>query len=205
MTDLSVLVFVVSISALIVVYAIRLKAVPMPTLSAAADEIIAYLPTDTRTVTDFGSGWGDLVLAIARARPDVTVTGIELSPIPYAISRMRALLAARPNLHLVRADFRRIDRDPGDVVVCFLDRRIMGDVGDVLDQRMGRGGIVISRAFAIPGWKPFGEVPMTSGHDRMYLYRIGSHKPGHGGSATTANATSANAGYKAGLKGKPGN
>lgn len=178
MTDLSVLVLVVIILGLIAVYAIRLKAVPMPTLSKAAAEIIAYIPADTKVVTDFGSGWGDLAIAIARARPDVSVTGIELSPVPYAISRMRAVLAAKPNLTLIRADFRKLDRDPGDVVVCFIDPRVMGDVGDVLSQRMSDGGVVISRGFAIPGWQAFGEVPMKSGPDRLYLYRVGSHKPG---------------------------
>jgi hypothetical protein len=178
MTDLSVLALVIVILALIAVYAIRLRAVPMPTLGKAAEEVIAYIPGDTKTLTDFGSGWGDLVLAIARARPDVAVTGIELSPIPYAISRMRAVIAGRSNLSLVRADFRTLDREPGDVVVCFLDPRVMGDVGDALSARMSDGGVIISRGFAIPGWQAFGEVPMKSSSDRLYLYRMGSHKAG---------------------------
>ena len=178
MTDLSVLALVGVILALILVYAIRLRAVPMPTSAKAANEIIAYIPNDTGAVTDFGSGWGDMALAIARARPDINVTGIELSPIPYAISRMRSILAATPNLDFIRADYRSLDRDPGDVVVCFVDPRAMEDIGDVLSQRMASGGIVLSRAFAIPGWQAFGEVPMKTGNDRLYLYRIGSHKPG---------------------------
>ena len=180
MTDLSVLVFVVIILALIAIYAIRLKSVPMPTLPSAAAEIIAYIPSDVKSVTDFGSGWGDLAMSIARARPDLRVTGIELSPVPYAISRMRAILAAKPNLSLIRGDFRKLacdEGDVGDVVVCFIDPRVMGDVEDVLSQRMGDGGIVISRGFAIPGWRAFGEVPMKTSTDRLYLYRFGKHKP----------------------------
>ncbi|WP_033068813.1 class I SAM-dependent methyltransferase [Thalassospira australica] len=178
MTDLSVLVFVGIILALIAIYAIRLKAVPMPTSGKVADEIIAYIPSETGTVTDLGSGWGDLAIAIARARPDIEVTGIELSPVPFAISRMRAILAAKPNLSLIRADFRTLDHNPGEVVVCFLDPRLMDDVGDVLSQRMDPGAIVISRAFAIPGWQAFGEIPMKTSSDRLYLYRFGSHKAG---------------------------
>ena len=116
MTDLSVLVFTGVILALIAIYAVRLRVVPMPSLAAARAEIISYIPSDTKTVTDFGSGWGDLAINIARHRPDIAVTGIELSPVPYAISRMRAVLAAKPNLTLIRADFRKIDREPGDVV-----------------------------------------------------------------------------------------
>lgn len=176
MTDLSVLVFVVLISGLIALYAIRLKAVPMPSFAKARSEIIAYIPKDTKTLTDFGSGWGDLAIDIARNRPDIAVTGIELSPVPYAISRMRAVLAGKSNLTLMRGDFRTLDRDPGDVVVCFLDPRIMADVGKVLEARMADGAIVISRAFAIPGWQAFGEVPMKSGSDYLYLYRIGRHR-----------------------------
>ena len=63
-------------------------------------------------------------------------------------------------------------------MVCFVDPRAMEDIGDVLSQRMASGGVVLSRAFAIPGWQAFGEVPMKTGNDRLYLYRIGSHKPG---------------------------
>ena len=175
MSEISILVILGAIVALILIYAMRLRAVPMPSLRAARDEIIAYLPKDPCKVTDFGSGWGDLVIDIARSRPDITVTGIELSPLPYAISRMRAVETHLQNLTLIRADFRTLDRDPGDVVVCFLDPRVMADVGDTLTRRMKPGGIVISRAFAIPGWQAFGEIPMKSGSDRLYLYRVGKH------------------------------
>ena len=178
MSELSILVIVGVVIALILIYAIRLRTVPMPSLRMARVEIISYLPKEPCRVTDFGSGWGDLAISIARARPDITVTGIELSPLPYALSRIRAQLAQLENLTLVRADFRKHDQDPGDVVVCFLDPRIMADVGDVLSQRMTPGGIVISRAFAIPGWQAFGEVPMQSGSDMLYLYRMGSHLAG---------------------------
>ncbi|MCC9623993.1 class I SAM-dependent methyltransferase [Thalassospira sp. MA62] len=172
MTDLTVLVFVLAIGLLISLYAVRLRAVPMPSSKSACAEIIKYLPNDIKTVTDFGSGWGDLALAMARARPDISVTGVELSPVPYVVACLRRALAQTPNLAFVRADFRRFDRDPGDVVVCFLDPRIMGDVGDVVTARMAPGSVVISRAFSIPGLTPFGEIPMTSSNDRLYLYRI---------------------------------
>ena len=177
-SELSVLVILGVIIALILIYAVRLRVVPVPCGRKARNEIISYLPREACRVTDFGSGWGDLVISIARARPDITVTGIELSPLPYAVSRIRARINQLENLFLIRADFRKIDRDPGDVVVCFLDPRVMADVGDVLNQRMAPGGIVISRAFAIPGWQAFGEIPMQSGSDMLYLYRIGSHLPG---------------------------
>ena len=89
MSELSILVILGVVTALIVVYAIRLRAVPMPSGRKARNEIISYLPKEPCRVTDFGSGWGDLAINIARARPDITVTGIELSPLPYAVSRIR--------------------------------------------------------------------------------------------------------------------
>ncbi|OSQ32306.1 cyclopropane-fatty-acyl-phospholipid synthase family protein [Thalassospira sp. MCCC 1A03138] len=178
MSELSILIILGVVIALILIYAIRLRTVPMPSGRKARNEIISYLPNEPCRVVDFGSGWGDLAISIARARPDITVTGVELSPLPYAVSRIRARLAQLENLSLVRADFRKRDQDPGDVVVCFLDPRVMADVGDVLNQRMAPGGIVLSRAFAIPGWQAFGEIPMQSESDILYLYRIGSNLPG---------------------------
>ncbi len=58
MSELSILVILGVVTALIVVYAIRLRAVPMPSGRKARNEIISYLPKEPCRVTDFGSGMG---------------------------------------------------------------------------------------------------------------------------------------------------
>ncbi|MFH1805408.1 MAG: class I SAM-dependent methyltransferase [Pseudomonadota bacterium] len=172
MTEITLLVVVGVFTALVIGYGIGLRAVPMPSLGAARREMLAYVPKESCAITDIGSGWGDMVMDVARRRPDCRVLGIEYSPVPWAISRVRAQMARLPNLTIRRGNFLKTAFDPGDVVLCFLDPRIMADVGRMLATRMKPGGIVISRAFAIPGWQAFAEIPMQGSSDRLYIYRI---------------------------------
>lgn len=68
---------------------------------------VAAAPPGAR-VLDVACGTGDLAFALARARPDLAVTGVDAS------SRMLALAAARrdaarlPNVHLVAGDLARL-------------------------------------------------------------------------------------------------
>lgn len=172
MVEFFLLIIVIAVIGLIGGYALWVRAVPMPSFAAARAEILRFVPADPCHVTDLGAGWGDLVLDLAARRPDVTVTGIEISPLPFWISRMRASVKRLPNLILQRADFRKSAFDPGDVVLCYLDPRIMAQVGELLERKMAPGGIVISRAFAIPQWQPFAEIPVLGGRDRLFIYRI---------------------------------
>lgn len=64
--------------------------------------ILAAAAPDTRTILDIGCGAGETALAIAQARPDAQVTGVDLSPNLVALAKTRAALS--PNAQFICAD-----------------------------------------------------------------------------------------------------
>ncbi len=62
-------------------------------------------PRPPRRIYELGSGWGGLSRHIAREHPDISVTGIERSLIPYLFSRLMLAVRRLPNLRFRFQDF----------------------------------------------------------------------------------------------------
>jgi hypothetical protein len=124
----------------------------VPTLSSSRSETSAIvdllrevkLPARA-VIVDLGSGWGRLVVALARAFPDASVQGVERSPFPYLVSGVRA--RRLPNVSLRRGDFFRSDLRDADAVTCYLMPSLMVRVGELLDRSVKPGTHVVSNAF----------------------------------------------------------
>lgn len=102
-------------------------------------------------VVDLGSGIGGTLLFLARTRPDVTFTGMETAPVPYALSRLRLLLAGRPaNLHIAWGSLWEADLSKFDVVYCFLSPAPMPRLWDKARREMRPGTLLISNSFEVP-------------------------------------------------------
>jgi len=88
---------------------------PMSANSAEAADIIALLKqaklSEQAIVYELGCGWGMLVVALARAFPDAQIRGIEMSPFPYWIGRLRT--RNMPNVFLQRGNFYNSDLGQG--------------------------------------------------------------------------------------------
>src|SRR5580698_7264585 len=84
---------------------------PMPSTSGEAADVISLLKQaglpDQAIVYELGSGWGSLVIALARAFPDARIRGIELSPLPYCVARFRTRKMS--NVFLQRGNFFTFD------------------------------------------------------------------------------------------------
>jgi tRNA1(Val) A37 N6-methylase TrmN6 len=59
-------------------------------------------------IADIGSGLGGLVLDLARRRPDAQVDGIELAPLPWLVSRLRAKLSGS-RARFLRGDYEAVE------------------------------------------------------------------------------------------------
>ncbi|HVF94023.1 MAG TPA: class I SAM-dependent methyltransferase [Sphingomonas sp.] len=90
----------------------RMFAALAPVLDAA---ILAAAPAGAVRAIDIGCGAGTTSLALAAARPDIMVTGIDVSPDLVAVALARA--ADLPNCTFVTADLNRPSpiADPGSV------------------------------------------------------------------------------------------
>lgn len=125
-------------------------------------------------VVDIGSGLGGFVLYLARTRPDVECVGIELAPLPWVVSWLRARLSGtgrstgravmadvaggatgdagaplRPRF--LRGDYEQLDFSQFDLVFAYLSPAAMDGLWRKAQAEMSTGSALISYEFAIDG------------------------------------------------------
>ncbi|MDW7709169.1 MAG: class I SAM-dependent methyltransferase [Deferrisomatales bacterium] len=155
-------------------YTLRTGISPVPTSPRVRAALLASLPADLEgTVFELGSGWGGLAFALAHRYPSCPVRAYELSPLPWAVSRLRALFARTPNLRLLRADFHRAPLGTAVLVVCYLYPGGMARLRPKLAAELPAGALVVSHFFPVPGWKPL-RVHRADDEaaSRIFVYRL---------------------------------
>ena len=150
---------------------------PTPTSARQTETVLRAIPGNLiGPIYDLGSGWGTLVIAIARHFPELKIVGIENSPIPYITSRILHLFYRQKNVTFIRADFLDCALDDAALVVCYLFPGGMRKLKPKLE-RLQPGTIVISNTFSIYGWTAAQTLQV---HDLyrspVYIYRIGSER-----------------------------
>ncbi len=122
---------------------------PMSASAAEAGDVVALLQLsglpEQAVIYDLGSGWGALVIALARAFPQAQIRGVELSPLPYWVARVRTRNLA--NVSLRRGDFFKTDLGDADAVACFLLIKSMRRLAGFLDDNLKTGTAVATVAF----------------------------------------------------------
>ncbi len=155
-------------------YTLKLGISPMPTLPNVRSLMMGLLPQDVDGVIyDLGSGWGSLVFSLADQYPKNRVIGFELSPVPWAVSKLRWIFSPHSHLNIYREDFFRADFKDAGLIVCYLYPGAMTKLKTKLEAELKPGTLVLSHYFAIPGWKPLQEITAKDSHrSPVFLYRI---------------------------------
>ena len=96
-------------------------------------------------VYELGSGWGSLVMALAGAFPDAEIRGIEISPLPFAVSWLRTRRLG--NVKLTRRSFYHCDLTDAQAVTCYLMTRPMPKLAAFLDRQLAPGTPVVALSF----------------------------------------------------------
>jgi hypothetical protein len=126
---------------------------PLPSSEGEASGVIALLRQtglkNNAIVYELGSGWGSLVIALARAFPEARIRGIELSPLPYWVARFRT--RKMPNVTLQRANFFDCDLTDAQAVSCYLMSKPMPRLAHLLDRMLKPGTPVVSIMFRFRG------------------------------------------------------
>jgi hypothetical protein len=120
-------------------------------------------------VIDIGSGLGGLVLHLARARPDADCHGIELAPLPWLASRLRALLAGSRARFLL-GDYEKLDFARYDAVFAYLSPAAMAGLWRKAAAEMRPGSMLLSYEFAIDARAPDQTIHATAGDDALYIW-----------------------------------
>ncbi|MFD2368292.1 class I SAM-dependent methyltransferase [Pseudoduganella sp. GCM10020061] len=131
---------------------------------AFADAVPAGRPLK---VIDIGSGLGGFTLDLARRYPDWSVTGIELAPLPWLVSRLRA---AGTRARFVRGDYAALKFSDYDAVFAYLSPAAMPALWEKASSEMRPGAILASYEFDIPGHPPTRTVNVKPGGPRLYMW-----------------------------------
>jgi len=102
---------------------------------------------------DIGSGLGDMAMYMAKARESGHIEGIEIAPLPWLISFVRAHLSgSRASFKL--GDYRELDFAQYDVVFAYLSPAAMSALWIKARREMRPGSLLISYEFEIPNVPP---------------------------------------------------
>ena len=180
---MSVLEIIAVVSILLIVISIawstaRVGISPTPSSGKARDVMIKLMAdTSAGPVYDLGSGWGGLVIRLARKYPDRKIVGYEVSFVPWLVSVFFKKMLGLPNLEIYKKNFLQADLSGADVLVCFLHTDGMRQLAQKLTAGEGFNGFLISNYFALPSCQP--EVSMRINdfyQSPIYCYRLGELK-----------------------------
>jgi hypothetical protein len=143
-----------------------------PSGRAVWDRVAELLPSDRpAAVIDIGSGLGGLVLELARRRPDCALTGIELAPLPWLVSRLRARIAGS-RAHFIRGDYEDLDFGRYDIVFAYLSPAAMAALWRKAEAEMKPGSVLLSYEFIIADREPDLRFVTTDSKKILYLWHF---------------------------------
>lgn len=124
-----------------------------PSRRSVRHAVAELLPSGPRvSFIDIGSGLGGLTLDLAQRRPDGTFIGIELAPLPWLISMLRARVS-RSRARFVRGDYADLDFSQYDLVFAYLSPVAMPALWQKAKAEMCPGSLLLSYEFPIAGEK----------------------------------------------------
>lgn len=124
----------------------------VPTMAAGRAEMAdivdlfrqAGLPPGA-VIYDLGCGWGTQLLALAQAFPAAHIRGIELSPFPWLVAKVRTRHLS--NVTVTRRNFLKADLRDARAITCYLMPGAMPKLAARLDAQIEPGTPVVALAF----------------------------------------------------------
>lgn len=136
------------------------------------EKVAQFVPIEQSVrMVDIGSGLGDLSMYIARVRPKCLVEGVEIAPLPWLISIIRAKLSGSVAVFKM-ADYRDLNFADYNVIFAYLSPVAMHDLWQKVCAEMKPGSLLISYEFEIHGVPPT-QIIMSGNQDkRLYVWQI---------------------------------
>lgn len=136
------------------------------------DSIEKLLPHDKQIrMIDIGSGLGGAILHLAAQRPESTFVGIELAPLPWLLSALRAAFRKSP-ARFIRGNYDHISLADYDVVFAYLSPVAMSDLWQKAVREMQPGALLLSYEFPIPEANPSIIISSACGGPNLYGWHL---------------------------------
>jgi hypothetical protein len=143
-----------------------------PSKRVTWEKVSNYLPsTGQLQIIDIGSGLGDLSMALASRKPEAIVSGIEIAPLPWMISYIRAKLR-RSHARFMFGDYHNLNFSKYDVIVAYLSPAAMPQLWEKACREMAEGSELISHEFIIPGVDIYKTLASSTNKADTYVYQI---------------------------------
>ncbi|WP_342113768.1 class I SAM-dependent methyltransferase [Pseudoduganella sp. OTU4001] len=140
-----------------------------PSNRAVWQAVLAELPQGRALrMIDIGSGLGGFTLHMAAARPESEAIGIELAPVPWLVSRLRAALAGS-RARFVRGDYDQLNFADYDLVFAYLSPAAMPALWRKAQHEMRPGSLLASYEFDIPASGGVKTILTTEGGPPLYI------------------------------------
>ncbi len=179
--------------ALIFVFTLANSSPPTPTGPRVMRAVFRLLPRrlPEGAIVELGSGWGGLAIRLAENYPNHDVEGLEVSPLPWLVARLRTLGGSR-NVRFRYGDFMRRDLSGAALVVCYLAGPQMRKLAPKLAAEMRPGTLVLSHTFQLPGWRPADTVIADDIYQSpVYLYEVPDQTPDQASGAVAVSSQDA--------------
>lgn len=143
-----------------------------PSSPAVWNAVAQLLPAQRALrLIDIGSGLGGLVLNLARRRPDCACCGIEVAPLPWLLSCLRAR-AQGSAARFLRGDYERLDFASYDVVFAYLSPAAMDALWQKASREMRPGSMLLSYEFDILAKAPDRTIHATVRGPALYVWHF---------------------------------
>lgn len=123
------------------------------------------------SLIDIGSGLGDMSMYIAKIRPNSHIEGIEIAPLPWLISVVRAKVS-RSSAIFKLGDYGTLNFANYDVIFAYLSPVAMLALWEKAHSEMLPGSMLISLEFDIPGILPSLCIETDARSPRLYVWKI---------------------------------
>lgn len=136
------------------------------------DRVADLVPRDREVAfVDIGSGLGGLTLYLAQRFPASRFSGVEIAPLPWLVSVLRAGIAGSA-ARFSRQDYHRLHFAQYDVVFAYLSPAAMSDLWHKACAEMRSGSLLISYEFPIPDVVPSMVLSSLAGDAELHIFRI---------------------------------
>jgi len=153
--NLILLVFVLLAAISIVWTTLQTGISPMMSSGKACKAMLSSIDSPANgPLIDLGSGWGTLVIALARKYPRQHVIGYELSWFPWLFSIIWKYSLRLNNLTLYRKDFEKADLSSASILFCYLFPGGMLSLHEKLNRELSNEIFIVSNTFAFPFCQP---------------------------------------------------
>ena len=125
-------------------------------------------PNQVLCLIDIVSGLGDMPMHIAKLRPSSQVEGIEIAPLPWLISVLRAKFR-RADVRFKLGDYRNLNFAHYDLIFAYLSPAAVLALWDKAQLEMRPGRLLISLEFDIPGVQPSCCLESNASLSKLYV------------------------------------